>query len=981
MPGPVHARLALSAAAVLLLAAPAARAAEPAVPVPARVAEAQSELRERLGDEGVLTADPQTGTPAVVARRDGFLTPVTAGGPASAVLDYVAGHPDVFRLDAGDLDGLTLAERHTTPDGVTHLRWEQSYRGVPAIDSELSADVAPGGRIVDVAGAPRGDLAVSSTEPLVSAAEAEATVRDAVGERASSSELVIYESDRAPRLGWRVNAGSWDAVVDARTGVVDRRVNREDDATATVYPNYPGAPAGGTATTVDITAWLAASASTLTGPNVHAFLDPSDTVVNGGNSTVLGANEVSKQGANWNFARTGSSYAGVTCPPVVLCSWDPTTASSWTGNQKFEATDLFYLVNVFHDHLLGAPIGFDTASGNFQGNDAILAQALDGANTASGLPNSTHLNNANFYTPPDGQPGKMQMYLFNTGAGGAVSGSSDASVVFHEYTHGLSNRLITTTGGVGALTKKQPGAMGEAWSDWYAMDYLVEQTLSSDTATVGDVRLGGYVSNPRTEPMDCPVGTASSACPGTASAGSGGYTFGDFGRVYSTGAEVHADGEIWGQTLWDLRRRLIADHGAAGQQTAEQLITNAMRLSGPEPTYLSMRDSILQADTNLGGTDHDAIWQVFAARGMGYGATTTGADDTAPHEDFTLPPTGGPAPTPPDATTGAATSVTTTGATLNATVHPHGRLTTSRFELGTTTAYGTATPDASAGSANASTAVSSAVTALSPGTTYHVRAVAISDGGTTYGADQTFTTPTVILAPDATTAPATALATTSAKVKGAVHPHGRTTTYRFDYGTTTAYGASTPSYAAGSGNAPVDASADLSSLAPATTYHARLVATSDGGTTYGADQAFATAAEPVISTTPPAETPAPAPAPAPAPVPAPLPPRVDSPAGPPPPEPKQKAAPADGGVTVSVPAGTVPKGTKSASVVLDGKVIGTVVFTDDGQARITLTAAGRKLVAKKGKVSVRLKVRKKGKTVTVKRSVTIQAGRARSGGR
>src|SRR3954452_14303078 len=161
-------------ASSLAIAAPV-RAAEPAVPVPERVAAAQADLRESLGDEGVLSADPQTGTPDVVARRDGFLTKTTEDGPATTVLDYVREHPDVFRLDAGDLEALTLADRYNSPDGVTHLRWEQSYRGIPAIDSELAADLAPGGRIVDSTGAPRPDLAVPSTEPVVSRAAAEAT--------------------------------------------------------------------------------------------------------------------------------------------------------------------------------------------------------------------------------------------------------------------------------------------------------------------------------------------------------------------------------------------------------------------------------------------------------------------------------------------------------------------------------------------------------------------------------------------------------------------------------------------------------------------------------------------------------------------------------------------------------------------------------------------------------------------------------------
>src|SRR4051812_10807526 len=972
MPSAFRAPAALALAGASLAFAAPARADETAVPVPERVAAAQADLRGRLGDEGVVRADPRTGTPALVGRTDGFLSAPTDDGPATAVLDYLRAHADVFRLDAGDLDALTLADRYGTPDGVTHLRWEQDYRGIPAIDSQLEADVAPGGRIVDVAGAPRADLSVPSTEPLVSREQAERTA----GLPVDSSELVIYEADRAPRLGWRIHAGAWDVVVDARTGAIARRVDRADDAVnASVYPNYPGAPAGGAATTVDLSPWLTNS-SKLAGPYVHAFIDPTDVVVNGGASAIRNQDEVTPG----VYARAAVVDTTGHCP-AVGCSWNHATANSWSANANFEATDLFYLVNVFHDHLLAAPIGFDAASGNFENGDAVLAQALDGASTTAGLPDSNHLNNANFYTPPDGTPGKMQMYLFSTTAGGSVSGSSDASVVFHEYTHGLSNRLVTGAGGYGALTKKQPGAMGEAWSDWYAMDYLVAQGLSPDTAAVGDVRLGGYVSNPRTEPMDCPVGTTSAACPGTTRAGAGGYTYGEFAKVCSVGQEVHCDGEIWGQTLWDLRRRLIADHGAAGQQTAERLISSAMRLSPPEPTFLDVRDAILQADTTLGGTDHDAIWQVFAAGGMGYGASTPGPDDIAPVQDFTLPPGAPASPAAPDATTDAATSVTTTGATLNATVHPHGTPTSYRFELGTTTGYGTATVDASAGAADAPTPVTTPVTALAPATTYHVRVVATSAGGTTYGADQTFTTATLAVPPDASTGKPDKVSNRGAKLTGSVNPKGRATTFRFDYGTTTAYGASTAQYAAGSGAAPVDAGVDIASLAPSTTYHARLVAASDAGTTYGADQVFTTAADPVAPAEPPASAPAPAPAPVPAPVQEPRqePARVDTPAGP---APKPDIAVTDGAIVITIKAAALPSGATKASLVVDGRVIGTVTVTAGGKVHVTLTASGRKLVTKRGKLSATIKTRTKaGRLVAATQPVTLRAARARSGRR
>ena len=135
-------------------------------------------------------------------------------------------------------------------------------------------------------------------------------------------------------------------------------------------------------------------------------------------------------------------------------------------------------------------------------------------------------------------------------------------MVCHEYTHGMTERLVTDAQGFGALIGAQPGAIAEGTSDWYAMDYLVQsepgllpdgggagrralrQVLQSTTRTTGSaVRYQGD-RLPR-----CSRGRRSRApaCPGAAP---GGYRYGDFGRIDSTGPELHADGEIWAQTLW-----------------------------------------------------------------------------------------------------------------------------------------------------------------------------------------------------------------------------------------------------------------------------------------------------------------------------------------------------------------------------------------------------------------------------------------------
>ena len=64
-----------------------------------------------------------------------------------------------------------------------------------------------------------------------------------------------------------------------------------------------------------------------------------------------------------------------------------------------------------------------------------------------------------------------------------------------------------------------------------------------------------------------------------------------------------------------------------------------MELSPANPSFLDMRNSILQADLVVnGGKKQTKIWKIFAGRGMGWFAGAVDGDDTTPVEDFSMPP-------------------------------------------------------------------------------------------------------------------------------------------------------------------------------------------------------------------------------------------------------------------------------------------------------------------------------------------------------
>ncbi|HUA03421.1 MAG TPA: hypothetical protein VMB27_05920 [Solirubrobacteraceae bacterium] len=94
------------------------------------------------------------------------------------------------------------------------------------------------------------------------------------------------------------------------------------------------------------------------------------------------------------------------------------------------------------------------------------------------------------------------------------------------------------------------------------------------------------------------------------------------------------------------------------------------------------------------------------------------------------------------------------------------------------------------------------------------------------------------------------LGATTATLAGGVYPNGLDTTYYWQYGTTTAYGAQTAPVDMGAGQAPGFATAALAGLAPATTYHYRLVAQNADGTTYGYDSELTTASPPILTANP-----------------------------------------------------------------------------------------------------------------------------------
>lgn len=130
----------------------------------------------------------------------------------------------------------------------------------------------------------------------------------------------------------------------------------------------------------------------------------------------------------------------------------------------------------------------------------------------------------------------------------------------------------------------------------------------------------------------------------------------------------------------------------------------------------------------LAGTTYHYRMVVSNATGAAYG----------PDETFTTVPG-----EPPTVSTGVASAVSATSATLSGVVGPQGLPASYVFEVGTDTSYGGARLYGSAGSSTGEVPVTVGLQYLVPGVTYHYRLSATSFDGTSYGQDGSFTTPGV----------------------------------------------------------------------------------------------------------------------------------------------------------------------------------------------------------------------------------------------
>jgi extracellular elastinolytic metalloproteinase len=284
--------------------------------------------------------------------------------------------------------------------------------------------------------------------------------------------------------------------------------------------------------------------------------------------------------------------------------------------------NIFYLNCYMHDYFY--LLGFREADGNFQrdnfGRGGVPADRVDARSYPMPIDGTASMESF-----ADGRKALMRMGLVSLESDPPGRHTAfDFQVICHEFTHGVSNRLVGGPHDDQSLEADQSDGMNEGLSDYYAC------SITDDTV------IGAWV-------VDRPGGIRefpynSDFRDGFGKLGTGRYK--NINPRNPTRKWPHPIGEIWCATLMEMNRNI-------GVKLGVQLVLDALKLSPANPSFLQMRDSILAAldamltSGTVSSDEHSAaqngIWAAFAKFGMGLRARSNGASLSGIVADFTTP--------------------------------------------------------------------------------------------------------------------------------------------------------------------------------------------------------------------------------------------------------------------------------------------------------------------------------------------------------
>ncbi len=574
-------------------------------------------------DKGRAIRHSRLRLPDFDVRRDGVGSPLSAAERVAGPRVVLPAEPKSVAREAVSLDAVETARhflrteagtgeyrllRRVDMEGQAILDFQQEISGVPVFEGNVKVAVDAAGvpaamtrpertpRIL-VPAAPRigaeeavrRAYAVASADPPARLEPATSEVSgnaflNPLGEGTNPvlADLVAFPvTSETTRLAWQVyldlaHGASYQVVIDAGDGsLLFRHDLLRESGSAKVWKIAPDKGDRETVALPD--SWLPTGATATTGNNADAYVD-SDGDDKPDSLPDTGVRNGRAYSENQFFEFSA---------PVAGAAGDP------RAYKAASITNAFYFVNAAHDYFYG--LGFTEDSGNFQkdngtrggkGGDAVLVEVQD----------LYYSNEAVMGITRDGVAPRMQIGIYTAGTSKTYDDRDiayDGQTVIHEYSHGVTNRLVGGGASTSCLAGTQSMALDEGWADYFASSYFNDPVqsswLSADAAR--GIRRHSYE----------------------------GYTL-TYEDFANEGAESHRDGELWAAALWDLRKTL-------GQTAADKLVIRGLALTPCRPSFIDARDAILAADKALNNSANRArIYEVFARHGMG--ASASGYDAT-----------------------------------------------------------------------------------------------------------------------------------------------------------------------------------------------------------------------------------------------------------------------------------------------------------------------------------------------------------------
>jgi hypothetical protein len=615
------------------------------------------------------------GTPRMLTARS-VGQPLASGlpkDPAATARAYIAQNRQLLGLTERGADSLEVLTVAPMGPGAAVILQQRFGKLVAGYDGLLTLGVRDG-KVFHVSGSLARDAAPPAPALLTADAASQVAARNAGVDVSAVQDvkLVAVPTPDGARAAYDVTVIGGDAAepvgfssyVDARDGkllvredLVDYDV---DNPEWEVFTHTPPVDYSSTDTRVRWCFGPGSGCDEVVGTPASPLewdIDPSNRKVS---ETTLGNNAFAVH--NWfsnNPFRVGKELATERPNRDYAYQWTNQWFEESCSPAVFETqqrndidaarANLFAMHNRMHDW--SYHLGFTEQTWNLQddnfgrgekANDPEQGNAQAGG-VSGGPPDFAARDNANQITPDDGQRPITNMYLWQPIAGSfyapCVDGDYDMSVIGHEYTHAITNRMIA--GPRAGLSS--PQGMSESWSDLLAMEYGVEHGYAPPG--IRAFTIGQYVTQ---DPVE----------------GIRNYNMSDSPLNYSSvdydfvGLQVHASGELWSATNFDIRSAMIDKYGAGtpalqkscanGQTPVTQCPGNRRWVQAVFDSFLLMaqsqvsmvdaRDALLAADfIRFGGVDLDLMWNAFAKRGLGENAVSNGAGDANPTPSFASP--------------------------------------------------------------------------------------------------------------------------------------------------------------------------------------------------------------------------------------------------------------------------------------------------------------------------------------------------------